>query len=140
MLQFLLDFEQSIRKQCEIDRPRLGRLECSQILVRNVDGPLRSLKLTAHPISPPPQQFYGRPNRTALGDMVNPDYGIIRIETDSGHSGIGDICTVFSPGGKSLYADSRRCHFAKQRAFPASLAACQKPELAPRHKFIWVSR
>ena len=108
MLQFLLDFEQSIRKQCEIDRPRLGCLECSQILVRNVDGPLRTLKLTAHPISPPPRQFYGRPNRTALGEMVNPDYGIIRIETDSGHSGIGDICTVFSPGGKSLCADANR--------------------------------
>jgi len=69
---------------------------------------MKITKVTAQPISPPPQQFNGRPNRTALGETVNPDHGIIRIETDSGHSGIGEICTVFSPGGKSLCADANR--------------------------------
>ena len=64
--------------------------------------------VVAVPISPPPQQFYGRPNRTALGEVVRVDYGVVKIETDEGYSGIGEICTVFTPGGRSLCAQIER--------------------------------
>ncbi|MDC0039081.1 dipeptide epimerase [Gammaproteobacteria bacterium] len=58
--------------------------------------------ITAFPISPPARQFYGRPNRTGLGEVLRVDYGLVNIDTDDGHSGVGEICTVFRPGGRSL--------------------------------------
>ena len=59
-------------------------------------------RIVAVPISPPPRQYYGRPHQTALGVFQNVDYGFVKIETDEGHFGVGEICTVFQPGGRTL--------------------------------------
>ncbi len=59
-------------------------------------------RIVAVPISPPPRQYYGRPHQTALGEFLNVDYGFVKIETDEGYFGVGEICTVFRPGGRLL--------------------------------------
>ena len=58
--------------------------------------------ITAIPVLGPRRQAYGRLYKTGLGAQAMSEHGIIFIETDSAHVGIGEISSVFKRRGKLL--------------------------------------
>ncbi|MBS37432.1 MAG: hypothetical protein CMO26_16095 [Thiotrichales bacterium] len=63
------------------------------------------------PYSPPLKKFFGRDVEMGLGVLRGLDFALVRICSDEGLEGVGEICTVFPPTGTAL-AETVRTYFA----------------------------
>ena len=51
------------------------------------------------PYCPPLRQFFGRSVKLGFGELKDLEFGLVRIYTDEGIVGLGEISTVFAPRG-----------------------------------------
>ena len=55
--------------------------------------------IEATPYSPPLRQFFGRSVKLGFGELKDLEFGLVRIHTDQGIVGLGEISNVFAPSG-----------------------------------------
>ena len=60
---------------------------------------MRITRIEATPYSPPLLQFFGRNVKIGFGEINNLEFGLVRIHTDEGIVGCGEISNVFAPSG-----------------------------------------
>ena len=60
---------------------------------------MRITRIEATPYSPPLRRFFGRSVKLGFGELKNLEFGLVRIHTDEGLMGLGEISNVFTPSG-----------------------------------------
>ena len=60
---------------------------------------MRITRIEATPYFPPLRQFFGRNVKLGFGELKNLEFGLVRIHTDEGIVGLGEISNDFAPGG-----------------------------------------
>ena len=60
---------------------------------------MRITRIEATPYSPPLRQFFGRSVKLGFGELKNLEFGLVRVHTDEGVVGLGEISNVFAPSG-----------------------------------------
>lgn len=60
---------------------------------------MRISRIEATPYFPPLRQFFGRSVKLGFGELKNLEFGLVRIYTDEGLVGLGEISNVFAPSG-----------------------------------------
>ena len=83
-------------------------------------------RIEAIPYSPPLKKFFGREVRLGFGELKNLDYGLVRVHTDAGTIGLGEISSVFAPTGTEL------CRIATDVIAP-HLVGCEPTHIAKTH-------
>jgi len=67
-----------------------------------MNHPMKITKIETVPYRPPLRKFFGRDVKLGLGELKDLDYGLVRVHTDEGVTGLGEISTVFPPTGTEL--------------------------------------
>ena len=60
---------------------------------------MRITRIEATPYCPPLKQFFGRSVKLGFGELKDLEFGLVRIHTDEGITGLGEISNVFAPSG-----------------------------------------
>ena len=60
---------------------------------------MKITRIEAVPYSPPLRQFFGRSVKLGFGDLKDLEFGLVRVHTDDGVTGLGEISNVFAPTG-----------------------------------------
>ena len=58
--------------------------------------------IEAIPYYPPLMKFFGRHVKMGFGELKTLDFGLVRVSTDEGVTGVGEISNVFAPSGEVL--------------------------------------